>query len=115
MAIVKICGWIALGLAVAMLQGAAVFWYRGYGDSFWSQTGLECVVIPAVAEIVLVVLVFRNLDELYARSISNPHSGIGEALRHNSHRPPAPPPARKAWDGAYEDMDDASAKMSKDR
>jgi hypothetical protein len=115
MAAIKICGWIALGLVVVVLQGLAVFWYRGYGGSFWSQTGLECAAIPAIAEIVLLVVVLRNLDELHARSMSNPHSIIGEALRRDAHRSPAPPPTRKAWDGGFEDMDDASSKMGKDR
>ena len=88
---------------------------RGYGGSFLSVTGLECVAIPAGVELVLLVVTLKNLDELHSRSVSNPHSLLGQALRNDAGRPPAPPPTREAWKGGFEDMDDASDKMSKGR
>ncbi len=112
---VTICGLIVLGLAAAALQGVAVFWFGGYGGSFLSVTGLGCVTIPLGVELVLLVVILKNLDELHSRTVSNPHSLLGQALRSDAKTPPAPPPTREAWKGGFEDMDGASDKMAKDR
>jgi hypothetical protein len=61
------------------------------------------------------VVVMKNLDELHSRSVSNPHSLLGRALRSETALPPAPPPTRAAWNGGFEDMDEASGKMAKER
>ncbi len=111
--------WIPLAgvaaVAVALLQGFGVFAVWGFGGSFLSLTGAKCVGIPLVIEAVLLVVILKNLDELHARSVSNPHSLLGQALRHDANTPPAPPPTREAWKGGFEDMDRASDKMAKDR
>ncbi|MGO9047824.1 MAG: hypothetical protein ACLQFW_13220 [Xanthobacteraceae bacterium] len=111
--------WIPLAVvaavAVALLQGFGVFTFEGFGGSFLSFTGAKCVAIPLGIEAVLLVVILKNLDELHARSVSNPHSPLGQALRNDANAPPAPPPTREAWKGGFEDMDRASDKMSKDR
>ncbi len=95
--------WIPLAgvgaVAVALLQGLGVFAVWGFGGSFLSATGAECVAIPVGIEAVLLVVILKNLDELHARSVSNPHSLLGQALRHDANTPPAPPPTREAWKG----------------
>ena len=111
--------WIALavvaGLAVAVLQGLAVFAFEGFAGSFLSIAGLKCVAIPAAVELVLAIVILKNFDELHSIKASNPHSLIGQSLRKDAARPPAPPPTREAWKGGFADMDDASDKMSKGR
>ena len=107
--------WAAVGLVGALLQGLAVFTWRGYGGSFVSLTGLGCVLVPLGVELVVAVLAIRNVDALHADTVTNPHSLIGKGLRNDSARPPAPPPTREAWKGGFEDMDSASDKMAKDR
>ena len=112
---IKILPWILLGAVVAVLQGLAVFAFEGFGGSFLSVTGLKCIAIPAGVELVLLVVILKNFDELHSRSVSNPHSLLGQALRNDAGRAPAPPPTREAWKGGFEHMDDASDKMSKGR
>jgi hypothetical protein len=106
---------VVAGVAVAVLQGLAVFAFEGFDGSFLSVTGAECVAIPAAVELVLLVVILKNFDELHSRSVSNPHSLLGQGLRNDAGRAPAPPPTRDAWKGGFEDMDDASDKMSKGR
>jgi len=111
--------WIPLavvaGLAVALLQGFAIFAVEGFYGSFLSITGAKCVAIPLGVELVLLVVILKNFDELHSVKASNPHSLLGQALRNDGAHPPAPPPTREAWKGGFEDMDDASEKMSKGR
>ncbi len=111
--------WIPLvviaAVVVALLQGLAVFTVWGFGGSFLSLTGAKCVGIPLVVEVVLAVVVLKNMHELHTHAVSNPHSVLGQALRHDANTPPTPPPTREAWKGGFEDMDRASDKMSKDR
>ncbi len=77
--------WIPLAgvaaVAVALLQGLGVFAVWGFAGSFLSATGAECVAVPLGIELVLLVVILKNLDELHARSVSNPHSLLGQALR----------------------------------
>lgn len=107
--------WAAGGLVAALLQGVAVFAWRGYGGSFVSLTGLGCALVPLGLEGVVALLAVQYLDHLHAQTVTNPHSLLGQALRKDSGRPPAPPPTREAWKGDFEDMDDVSDKMSKGR
>ena len=111
--------WIALavvaGLAVAVLQGLGVFVFEGFAGSFLSVAGFKCVAIPLGVELALAVVILKNFDELHSIKASNPHSLIGQSLRNDAARAPAPPPTREAWKGGFEDMDDASDKMSKGR
>ena len=97
----------------SLLQGLVVFAFEGFAGSFLSVTGAECVAVPVGVELVLLVVILKNLDEVHSRTISNPHSVLGQALRNETKTPPAPPPTRDAWNGGFEDMDSASDKMSK--
>lgn len=115
MSVVKWTVWAALGVAAAALQGLAVFRFREFPGPFLSLTGLECAAVPLIVELVLAVVVIKNLDELHARSVANPHSLLGQALRQDGANPPPPPAARDAWTGGFEDMNDASDKMRKGR
>ncbi len=109
----RILGIIALGAVAAVLQGLAVFAWLGKAGSFLSPTGLGCIAAPLVVELVLAVVVLKNMHELHTHAVSNPHSRLGQALRDDAKAPPVPPPTREAWKGGFEDMDHASDKMSK--
>ncbi len=111
----RILGMIALGLVAAVLQGLVVFWMFAKAGSFLSLAGLESTLAPAGVELVLAVVVLKNMHELHTHAVSNPHSVLGQALRHDANTPPTPPPTREAWKGGFEDMDRASDKMAKDR
>jgi hypothetical protein len=111
--------WIPLavlaGVAVALLQGLAVFAFEGFAGSFLSLTGAECVAGALGVELVLLVVILKSLDDVHSRTVSNPHSLLGQALRNETKTPPAPPPTRDAWNGGFSDIDNASDKMSKGR
>ena len=104
-----------LGVAAAIGEGYGAFVYLGYGDGpFVSLTGLAFTVGAAVADVFLVALIVFKLDELHAGISANPHSRIGQTLRKDTGHPP-PPEARAAWDGQWEDPNQAAGKMGRDR
>ena len=109
----RILGLVTLGLIAAVAQGLLVFWGLGEAGSYLSLTGLGCTLVPLGIELVLAVVVLKNMHELHTHAVSNPHSALGQALRGDAHAPPGPPPTREAWKGGFEDMDRASDKMSK--
>lgn len=111
----RILGMTVLGLAAAVAQGLVVFWWLGKGGSYLSLSGLGCTLAPPGVELVLALVVLKNMHELHTNAVSNPHSLLGQALRRDANTPPVPPPARDAWKGGFEDMDRASDKMAKDR
>ena len=106
---------VLAGVAFALLQGVAIFAFEGFAGSFLSGTGAECVAVPIGIELVLLVVILKNLDEVHSRAISNPHSVLGQQLRNKTKTPPAPPPTRDAWNGGFTDIDSAGDKMSKGR
>jgi len=104
---------IILASVAALFQGWAVFWIADYGGPFASRTGLACVGVPLLVELVVFIVAMRNLDQLHANAVANPHSLLGQSLRRDT--PPAPPPSRAAWDGGWEDPGKATDKMGSDR
>ncbi len=107
---------IVLGAAAAVAQGLAVFWYMEPHGLFLGRAGLQCTAIPLLVEVVLLVVTMKNLDQLHASAISNPHSLFGQSLRDDTGKPAAsPPPTRSAWDGQFEDPAKAADKMASGR
>ena len=104
--------WATLGTGFILGQGYAIFLFQNYSTSFASLSGLKCVVFPLLIEAVISVITLRNVDQLHANAVANPHSLLGNALRKGSHPPPSPPAAREAWDGHWEDTDQAADRMS---
>jgi hypothetical protein len=109
---VRFWPWAAGGLVAALLQGLVVFAWWGNGRSFLSFTGLGCILVPLGVEVVVAIIAIKNLDELHAQTVTNPHSLFGTGLPKDA-TPPAPPLTRKAWDGGFEPPDSASDSMSK--
>lgn len=110
-----VAGRIAVGIAAIILQGWIVFLVMEFPGSFLSLTGLKCVAVTLFVEGIVIVVAFKHYDELHARSVANPHSPIGHALRKDMPKPPAPPPVRDAWSGGFEGTDSAADKLSKGR
>jgi hypothetical protein len=110
--------WIPLagvaGVVVAVLQGLLVFAWQDFPGSFFSMTGFKCIAVPLFVEAVIAVVALKSLDELHLKATANPHSPLSQALRNDGARPSAPP-TRDAWKGGFEEMDEASDKMSKGR
>jgi stage V sporulation protein SpoVS len=105
---------VVIGIALAgvwvPLQGYLVFLWFGRGQ-FLSQHGIECTVIPAFVELVILVTSAMHHERLKTSYIANPHSQLGASLRNDAPRPHVPPPTRTAWDGEWEDPSKASDKM----
>lgn len=98
----RVFGWIALALIAIPLQGFAVFWFRETSGSFFSQTGLECTLVPVVVELVAAIATAVHYDRIHSTAVPNPHSLIGKTLRDDCQQPPSPTPARAAWDGKWD-------------
>jgi hypothetical protein len=104
--------WATLGTGFILGQGYLIFLFQSYDTPFASLNGLRCVVVPLLIEAVIGVVTLRNVDQLHANAVANPHSLLGEALRKGNPPPPSPPAAREAWDGHWEDRDQAADRMS---
>jgi hypothetical protein len=108
----KILLWTVVGTAAAVGQGYAIFLFQNYDGSFVTALGAKCILFPALIEVVIGVITLRNVDQLHANAVANPHSLLGEALRKGSDPPPSPPAARDAWDGQWEAPDRTADKMA---
>jgi len=87
-----------LGGLGAVAQGRAIFWYMEPSGPFLGRAGLQCIGIPLLFELVLLVVFLKNLDQIHAGAVSNPHSLLGQSVRNDSRQsaaspPPSPTPA----------------------